>query len=118
MVFSIVDIVSVLTDQVGYDHAKNYWKVLKHRLAKGNSELVTVCNQLKLKSPKDGKRYMTDVASNPYGHVGIYIGNGKVIHNLSGEVKVQSLESCVKDFKGFAWGWENSKTLKNYLNHI
>ncbi len=48
-------------------------------------------------------------ASNPYGHVGIYIGNGKVIHNLSGTVKVQSLESWVKDFKGFAWGWENGK---------
>lgn len=46
-------------------------------------------------------------ASNPYGHVGIYIGNGKVIHNLSGRVKIQSLESWVKDFKGFAWGWEN-----------
>lgn len=60
--FSIVDIVNVLTDQVDYDHAKNYWKVLKHRLAKENSELVTSCNQLKLKSPKDGKRYMTDVA--------------------------------------------------------
>lgn len=48
-------------------------------------------------------------ASNPFGHVGIYIGNGKVIHNLSGTVKVQSLESWVKDFKGFAWGWENNK---------
>lgn len=48
-------------------------------------------------------------ASNPYGHVGIYIGNGKVIHNLSGTVKVQSLESWVKDFKGFAWGWENGR---------
>lgn len=50
-------------------------------------------------------------ASNPYGHVGIYIGNGKVIHNLSGTVKVQSLESWVKDFKGFAWGWEKGKNL-------
>ncbi len=48
-------------------------------------------------------------ASNPFGHVGIYIGNGQVIHNLSGTVKVQSLESWVKDFKGFAWGWENGK---------
>lgn len=48
-------------------------------------------------------------ASNPYGHVGIYIGNGEVIHNLSGTVKVQSLESWVNDFKGFAWGWENGK---------
>lgn len=50
-------------------------------------------------------------ASNPYGHVGIYIGNGNVIHNLSGTVKVQSLESWVKDFKGFAWGWENNMSL-------
>lgn len=50
-------------------------------------------------------------ASNPYGHVGIYIGNGKVIHNLSGTIKVQSLESWVKDFNGFAWGWENGKNL-------
>lgn len=50
-------------------------------------------------------------ASNPYGHVGIYIGNGQVIHNLSGTVKVQSLESWVEDFKGFAWGWENNKHL-------
>lgn len=53
-------------------------------------------------------------ASNPYGHVGIYIGNGKVIHNLSGTVKVQSLESWVKDFKGFAWGWENNTKLNAY----
>ena len=51
-------------------------------------------------------------ASNPFGHVGIYIGNGKVIHNLSGTIKVQSLESWVKDFKGFAWGWENNTTLQ------
>lgn len=53
-------------------------------------------------------------ASNPYGHVGIYIGNGTVIHNLSGTVKVQSLESWVKDFKGFAWGWENGQHLIKY----
>lgn len=46
-------------------------------------------------------------ALNPYGHVGIYIGNGQVIHNLSGTVKVQTLESWVKGFNGFAWGFEN-----------
>lgn len=50
-------------------------------------------------------------SSSQFGHVGIYIGNGKVIHNLSGIVKVQSLESWVKDFKGFAWGWENGENL-------
>lgn len=50
-------------------------------------------------------------SSSQFGHVGIYIGNGKVIHNLSGTVKVQSLKSWVKDFKGFAWGWENGENL-------
>lgn len=49
-------------------------------------------------------------ASNPYGHVGIYIGNGMVAHNI-GEIKIQSLESWVKTYKGFAWGFENGKDL-------
>jgi hypothetical protein len=60
--FSIVDVCGVLAEQPDYDHAKNYWKVLKHRLIKEGNESVTNCNQLKLVSPKDGKRYNTDVA--------------------------------------------------------
>ena len=32
--FSIVDVVGILTDQPDLDHARNYWKVLKHRLKK------------------------------------------------------------------------------------
>ena len=60
--FSIVDVCGVLTDQPDYDRAKNYWKVLKFRIAQEGNELVTNCNQLKLVSPKDGKRYLTDVA--------------------------------------------------------
>ena len=60
--FSVVDVVGALTDQPNYDGAKNYWKVLKHRLLKEGSQLVASCNQLKMKSPKDGKSYRTDVA--------------------------------------------------------
>ncbi len=45
-------------------------------------------------------------SSSQYGHVGIYIGNGKVAHNI-GYVKVQSLESWIEQYKGFCWGWEN-----------
>lgn len=56
--FSIVDVVGVLTDSL---NPNNYWKVLKHRLAKEGSELVTNCNQLKMISA-DGKYYKTDVA--------------------------------------------------------
>jgi hypothetical protein len=56
--FSIVDVIGVLTDSV---NANNYWKVLKSRLKKEGSELVTNCNQLKLQS-SDGKFYKTDVS--------------------------------------------------------
>lgn len=56
--FSIVDIIAVLS---GSPNPNNYWKVLKHRLNKEGSELVTNCNQLKMKS-SDGKFYKTDVA--------------------------------------------------------
>ena len=51
--FSIVDVCGVLTEQLDYDHAKNYWKVLKHRLIKEGNESVTNCNQLKLVSPRE-----------------------------------------------------------------
>ena len=61
--FSVVDVVAVLTEQPTYDGARNYWKVLKKRLSDEGSQLVTECNQLKMKSPKDGKRYKTDVAN-------------------------------------------------------
>ena len=61
--FSVVDVVSVLTDAKDYDTARNYWKVTKKRLKDEGSQLVTDCNQLKLKSPKDGKRHKTDVAN-------------------------------------------------------
>lgn len=60
--FSVIDIVQVLTQQPDYQAARNYWKVLKNRLAKEGSQVVTNCNQLKLTAP-DGKQRLTDVAS-------------------------------------------------------
>ena len=59
--FSIVDVVGVLTDQPDVEHARNYWKVLKHRLKKEGNESVTNCNRLKL-TAEDGKLRLTDVA--------------------------------------------------------
>jgi len=60
--FSIVDVVGVLIDATDYSVARNYWKVTKHRLIKEGNQLVTNCNQLKLKAA-DGKRRLTDVAN-------------------------------------------------------
>ena len=54
--FSVVDVIAVLTDS---KNPRNYWKVMKYRLAKSGNELVTRCNQLKLVA-SDGKRYLTD----------------------------------------------------------
>ena len=58
----MVDIVQVLTQQPDTRRASNYWKVLKNRLAKEGSQLVTNCNQLKL-TAEDGKQRLTDVAN-------------------------------------------------------
>lgn len=59
--FSIVDVCAVLTEQPDAEHARNYWKVLKHRLIKEGNQTVTTCNRLKLRAA-DGKLRLTDVA--------------------------------------------------------
>ena len=61
--FSVVDVVGVLTEQTSQRGASNYWAKLKERLKKdGAEQLLTKCQQLKMKSPNDGKYYKTDVA--------------------------------------------------------
>ena len=57
--FSVIDILGILTES---DNPRKYWSVLKTRLKKEGNELATICSQLKMKSPKDGKMYKTDVA--------------------------------------------------------
>jgi cell filamentation protein len=61
--FSVLDIVAVLTDQDDYTKTRNYWKYLKAKLKKENSELVSATTQLKLLA-SDGKRYLTDMLDN------------------------------------------------------
>ncbi len=58
--FSVLDIVAVLTDQDDYTKTRNYWKYLKAKLKKENSEVVSATTQLKLLAP-DGKRRRSDV---------------------------------------------------------
>ena len=61
VVYLYIDVIAVLTEQSSYQGARNYWKVLKHRLLKEGNETVTNCNQLKMEAP-DGKMRLTDVA--------------------------------------------------------
>ena len=60
--FSVVDIVGVLIGQSDFQLTRNYWKVLKNRLSKEGSEVVTNCNRLKLRA-SDGKSRFTDCAN-------------------------------------------------------
>ena len=56
--FSVVDVISALTDS---NNPRNYWNTLKRRMTEDEkSELYAKCVQLKMKSNKDGKKYLTD----------------------------------------------------------
>ncbi len=57
--FSVVDICEVLTATV---NSGAYWRKLKQRLIKEESEVVTFCHGLKLEA-RDGKKYKTDCAN-------------------------------------------------------
>ena len=57
--FSIVDVISILTDS---PNPRKYWSVLKTRLKREGSELTKNCSQLKMQAA-DGKKYLTDVAN-------------------------------------------------------
>lgn len=58
--FSVLDIVAVLTDQNDYNKNRNYWKYLKAKLKKENSQVVSVTTQLKFLAP-DGKMRLADM---------------------------------------------------------
>ena len=58
--FSVLDIVAVLTDQDDYTKTRNYWKYLKAKLKKENSQVVSATTQLNFLAP-DGKRRFADM---------------------------------------------------------
>jgi hypothetical protein len=60
--FSVVDVVSILTEQPDYRGATKYWNTTKTRLIEEGSQLSTKCRQLKMKA-QDGKMRLTDVAN-------------------------------------------------------
>lgn len=58
--FSVLDIVGAINGQEDYDKNRNYWKYLKNKLKKENSQVVSVTTQLKIVAP-DGKRRLSDM---------------------------------------------------------
>ncbi len=58
--FSVLDIIAVLTDQDDYNKTRNYWKYLKAKLKKENSQVVSITTQLKILAP-DGKKRLSDM---------------------------------------------------------
>ena len=56
--FSVVDVIGALTES---GRTRKYWNDIKKNLTNEGSELSDRIGQLKLKSKKDGKRYLTDV---------------------------------------------------------
>ena len=55
--FSVVDVIGALTDS---NIPRNYWSDLKRKLKQEGSQLHENIVQLKMKSQKDGKNYLTD----------------------------------------------------------
>lgn len=58
--FSVLDIIAVLTNQDDYSKNRNYWKYLKAKLKKENSQVVSNTTQLKFLAP-DGKKRLADM---------------------------------------------------------
>ena len=123
--FSIVDVVAVLTDQPDQRGASNYWAKLKQRLKEeGSDQLLTNCQQLKMKSPKDGKRYNTDVAdteqllriiqsipspkAEPFRAWLAQVGRERIEETIDPELTIErALETYLK--KGYTREWINQR---------
>lgn len=123
--FSIVDVVAVLTDQPDQRSASNYWAKLKQRLKEeGANQLLTNCQQLKMKSPKDGKRYNTDVAdteqllriiqsipspkAEPFKLWLAQVGRERIEETIDPELTIdRALETYLK--KGYSREWINQR---------
>ena len=123
--FSIVDVVAVLTDQPDQRGASNYWAKLKQRLKEeGADQLLTNCQQLKMKSPKDGKRYNTDVAdteqllrivqsipspkAEPFRAWLAQVGRERIEETIDPELTIErALETYLK--KGYSREWINQR---------
>jgi len=122
--FSIVDVVGVLTEQPTQRGASNYWAKLKERISsEGASQLLTNCQQLKMKAA-DGKRYLTDAANGeqllriiqsipspkaePFKAWLARVGSERIDETIDPELTIdRALETYLK--KGYTREWINQR---------
>ena len=121
--FSVVDVISVLTEQPDYQAARNYWKVTKKRLKDEGNETVTACNQLKM-TASDGKKRLTDVAdteqllriiqsipspkAEPFKLWLAQVGRERIEETIDPELTIdRALETYLK--KGYSREWINQR---------
>ena len=118
--FSVVDVVSVLTDSVD---GRKYWNKLKQRLKEEGNETVTHCHQLKMKAT-DGKMRLTDVAdteqllriiqsipspkAEPFKLWLAQVGRERIEETIDPELTIErALETYLK--KGYTREWINQR---------
>lgn len=122
--FSIVDVVGILTEQQDQRGASNYWAKLKQRLkAEGADQLLTNCQQLKLKA-SDGRHRLTDVATTeqllriiqsipskkaePFKMWLAQVGRERIEETIDPEITIErALETYLK--KGYSREWINQR---------
>ena len=118
--FSVVDVVSVLTDSVD---GRKYWNKLKQRLKDEGNETVTNCHQLKM-TAADGKKRLTDVATTeqilriiqsipspkaePFKQWLAQVGAERIDETIDPELTIdRALETYLK--KGYTREWINQR---------
>jgi len=124
MLFSVVDVVGVLTDQPTPRSASTYWAVLKNRLSEeGADQLLTKCKQLKM-TATDGKQRLTDVANaeqllrivqsvpspkaEPFKMWLAAVGRERIDETIDPELTIdRALETYLK--KGYSREWINQR---------
>ena len=122
--FSVVDVVGVLTEQPTQRNASTYWAVLKKRLIdEGANQLLTNCKQLKM-TAEDGKKRLTDVANTeqvlrliqsipskraePFKLWLAKVGNERIDETIDPEL---SIERAIHNYRrlGYSENWINQR---------
>ncbi len=118
--FSVVDVVSVLTESVD---GRKYWNKLKQRLKEEGNETVTNCHRLKM-TAADGKKRFTDVAdtaqllriiqsipspkAEPFKVWLAEVGRERIEETIDPEISInRALETYAK--KGYPREWINQR---------